>query len=317
MTIDENVKNKQSIDNFKNLEDRLNKTHNYKYDYSNSVYKSSKKDFSYICKHHGLITQKAGEHIRGKGCKKCAIDYSKNLITDKSKLNYLKKFKETHGDKYSYENVVYINGTTKVKINCKFHGEFEQRPDDHKSGYGCPKCAREYKAYDLKYYIEQSNIVHNNKYIYNILKHKILNTEKVDVFCNLHGWFKINAKKHINGHGCVLCLNKDKRWTRKYYDGNKTILYYVKIGKYYKIGLTKRTIHKRFEGETNIRRQVEIINQWEFKNGGIAFEIENECLIATKEYSTRHQLLARGGNSELRTIDVYKIIKPIIENAFN
>lgn len=317
MKLKENTKSSRIIEFFKTLEEKLNTIHNNKYDYGETVYESSKKNFSYICKKHGIVNQKAQEHIRGRGCKKCAVEYSSNLLLENTEKNLINKFIEVHGKKYSYENVIYKNGITKVKINCKFHGEFEQRPDDHKSGYGCPKCAKEHKAYDLKYYIDKSNIIHNNKYTYNILKHKILNTEKVDVFCNLHGWFNINAKRHINGHGCVLCLNKDKRWTKKYYDGNKTILYYVKIGKYYKIGLTKRTISKRFETETDLRKNIEIINKWEFKNGGIAFEIENECLIATKKYSTKHKLLTRGGNSELRTVNVYEIIKPIIENAFS
>jgi hypothetical protein len=46
-----------------------------------------------------------------------------------------------HNNKYIYDLVEYINSYTAVKIICPIHGVFEQRPDNHKSGKGCPKCA--------------------------------------------------------------------------------------------------------------------------------------------------------------------------------
>lgn len=41
-----------------------------------------KKIFSYMCKKHGIVNQKAQEHIRGRGCKKCAVEYSSNLLLE-------------------------------------------------------------------------------------------------------------------------------------------------------------------------------------------------------------------------------------------
>src|SRR5690606_33290235 len=45
-----------------------------------------------------------------------------------------------HGDKYGYNDVEYINSSTKVVISCPEHGDFEATPNNHLNGDGCPKC---------------------------------------------------------------------------------------------------------------------------------------------------------------------------------
>lgn len=54
----------------------------------------------------------------------------------------LNRFRDVHGDRYDYSEVVLgPNSTFKVKIICKIHGPFLQRPSEHyKNGYGCAKC---------------------------------------------------------------------------------------------------------------------------------------------------------------------------------
>ena len=56
---------------------------------------------------------------------------------------FIKRAKEIHGDKYDYSKTIYKNRRTKLIITCPKHGDFEQRPDAHLSGQGCPKCAIE------------------------------------------------------------------------------------------------------------------------------------------------------------------------------
>ena len=53
------------------------------------------------------------------------------------------KAKEIHGDKYDYSLSNYKNAKTKIKIICPEHGEFEQIPDAHLKGQGCPFCGIE------------------------------------------------------------------------------------------------------------------------------------------------------------------------------
>ena len=55
----------------------------------------------------------------------------------------LDRFKKVHGDEYDYSLVEYVNTDTKISIICKKdgHGVFEQTPNMHYHGQGCPKCS--------------------------------------------------------------------------------------------------------------------------------------------------------------------------------
>lgn len=68
--------------------------------------------------------------------------------------DFVLKAKEVHGDKYTFEESIYVDIHTKLKVTCKLHGVFEIRPTNlhqgrgckqravsHCQGYGCPKCA--------------------------------------------------------------------------------------------------------------------------------------------------------------------------------
>lgn len=55
--------------------------------------------------------------------------------------DFISRARAIHGDKYDYSNVKYVNSKTKVKIICPIHGEFEQKPEKHWIGHGCPQCS--------------------------------------------------------------------------------------------------------------------------------------------------------------------------------
>lgn len=50
---------------------KANKIHNNKYDYSNTIYETSKKKVEIICSLHGSFWQTPGNHLKGMGCNKC------------------------------------------------------------------------------------------------------------------------------------------------------------------------------------------------------------------------------------------------------
>jgi len=54
--------------------------------------------------------------------------------------DFINKCKEKHDNRYDYSCVDYINISTKIKIICKEHGEFNQIAKNHKDGQGCPSC---------------------------------------------------------------------------------------------------------------------------------------------------------------------------------
>lgn len=55
--------------------------------------------------------------------------------------------RNTHGDLFGYPNTIYVNARTRIKIECKIHGEFTQKPSHHIDGSGCPTCAIEERGY--------------------------------------------------------------------------------------------------------------------------------------------------------------------------
>lgn len=57
--------------------------------------------------------------------------------------DFIERAKEVHGDKYDYSEVDYKNQRTDVEIICPIHGKFQQSPQHHMNGSGCPKCGRE------------------------------------------------------------------------------------------------------------------------------------------------------------------------------
>ena len=52
---------------------------------------------------------------------------------------FIQRAKEVHGDVYDYSKVEYTSKNL-IKIICKVHGEFMQKPNNHLSGQGCKLC---------------------------------------------------------------------------------------------------------------------------------------------------------------------------------
>ena len=121
----------------------------------------------------------------------------------------LSKFKQVHGNTYSYEESVYINNKTKIKIKCYKHGYFFQTPNDHKSGKGCPKCGRikqtNKRKCSVDYQKNKFKEIHNNKYIYYWKTYKS-NTTKMKMKCKKCGTiFFQTPKKHKLIKCCAFC----------------------------------------------------------------------------------------------------------------
>ena len=121
--------------------------------------------------------------------------------------NFLLKSKLVHNNKYDYSMVDYKNNKTKVKIICKEHGVFEQRPDNHIGGQKCPSCSlieRSIKRRNtVDEFIERSRISHGDKYDYTFVEYET-NNKKVKIICPIHGDFYQTPNSHIR-YGCSKC----------------------------------------------------------------------------------------------------------------
>ena len=124
--------------------EKSKKVHGDKYDYSLVYYKNAHIKIKIKCEKHGIFEQVPNSHLRGNGCPICNKIKIKPQYKPMGISKFIEKSKKVHGDKYDYSLVEYINCKTKVKIMCKKHGIFEQIPDHHHRGVGCPQCSRTY-----------------------------------------------------------------------------------------------------------------------------------------------------------------------------
>lgn len=188
---------------------KFKEIHGDRYDYSLAQYKGVGVRIAIICKEHGVFYQTPSNHLQGKGCPQC------NGTRLKTHEEILQDFRKVHGDKYDYSKINYVNDSTKVCIIChekdkngNEHGEFWQRPNDHKHGKGCPKCKADKtskRCLDTKEdFINKSRKVHGDKYDYSKVDY-CGDTVPVCIICKKHGEFWQKPNKHKQGSGCPLC----------------------------------------------------------------------------------------------------------------
>lgn len=181
--------------------------HGDKYDYSLVEYTNSQNKVKIICSVHGVFEQTPARHLFGNGCPKCAKEYTKNALSNTLE-DFLTKVRKVHGNKYNYSDVVYTNNRTKIKIICPKHGVFEQAPDKHLSGRGCPKCGLDASASKrrIKWDVYRSKLlsVHNGKYDYSLVEYFDSQT-KIKIICPKHGVFEQIPSNHLQGQGCPQC----------------------------------------------------------------------------------------------------------------
>jgi hypothetical protein len=92
-------------------------------------------------------------------------------------LLFKKRANLKHNDKYSYLQSEYISNKNKIQIICPEHGTFEQRPDNHLNGSGCPKCNKfNIKENEILLFIQKS---YNDVIITN---ERILDGKELDIY---------------------------------------------------------------------------------------------------------------------------------------
>ena len=141
----------QKLDNYSFIE-RAKFIHGGKYDYSLIDYKNTETKIKIICSIHGEFLQKPSNHLTGQGCPSCTKN--KKLTTEE----FIARSKKIHNNKYDYSLVEYKNNHTLVKIICLTHGVFEQQPQAHFIGSGCPVCNNSRGESVIFNYLTENNI---------------------------------------------------------------------------------------------------------------------------------------------------------------
>jgi len=229
---------------------------------------------------------------------------------------FIAKAKAMHGDHYDYSNTIYTKSRNKVTFKCNIHHcEVEQLASDHirsrktaKNGKwsgvsgGCKMCWHDNKIKNLTHttesFIAKAKSIHGDKFDYSQTKY----TERgciVKVGCKIHGTYDVEAWRHIDINHPKEC--PDCGILKRLISSHNSIdidhdtikqakqvpcfLYILKINNsFFKIGITTRTVQKRFASET-FTYEVIRLRKTNLYN---AFKIEQRFLKLMKKQNRKY-----------------------------
>ena len=164
------------------------------------------------------------------------------------------------------------------------------------------------KVNDTESFIKKAKEIHGDLYDYSLVEYKDSHT-KVPIICKEHDVFYTKPYNHLNGRKCRECSYKEREktigWSRDRYKNKRTILYYIKLKKenLYKIGITSRSVEKRFSKEE--LKNIEILHTEIFEDGVEAFDKELKILQENRENKYKGADVLLSGNTELFTKELF------------
>ncbi len=127
---------------------------------------------------------------------------------------FISRARRVHGNKYDYALVEYSGTYIPVKIICREHGEFEQKPIQHLGGHGCQTCGTLAGAnatrLNTEQFIAKAKRVHGDKYDYSLVSYETTELP-VKIVCPAHGEFEQTPHRHLLGRGCRECAVDRRR----------------------------------------------------------------------------------------------------------
>lgn len=234
-----------------------------------SRYEGSDKKMLFKCLVDGYEWETIWDVIkRFGGCPKCGGLMSPSFEEKKSEIESIKlniEVLEDCGDNYMLK--------CRCKIDNNIFSASYHNLKNRNIG-GCPVCGHKSRlekiTRTIDEFVHSANIIHNSKYDYSTSIYVDSKT-KVSIICPFHGTFQQRPYAHLIGQGCPECmdrrhfnvsvadLNKDD------FESIKSKLYIVQCvngqEKFYKIGLTTRTIKKRFNSKTTMPYDYIIIKE--------------------------------------------------------
>jgi hypothetical protein len=206
---------------------RSTKKHNGLYNYDLVEYNGGLIKTKIRCSEHGVFEQTPAAHLTGQGCPICS---NKNVTTD----TFIEKAREKHSDLYDYSLVEYKKSDEKIRIICKYHGEFSQTPNNHLEPKGCPICGA----------------IRSGGWSYSLWNEKGLKSDNFD-------GFKVYILKCWDDKESFYKIGKTYTNINKRYDSLRTLPYnwiVVKeiIGDSITISHLEHSLHSRFKDNTYI-----------------------------------------------------------------
>lgn len=219
------------------------KVHGHKYIYDCVDYVSARDNVVIKCPIHGEFSKLPAMHLLGQGCTTCAIEqryFNLRLTNDE----FIRKSSEIHNNKYDYSLTKYEKMSTKVKIICPIHGEFEQVAGHHVYGAGCQVCGVRLSKPEL----EIQSLLDSLGIRYSSSDRSVIPPLELDIVIPDHNlaiefngliWHseKYGKDRHYHSHKTNLCAEKGYRlihiWEDDWCDRKEIELAFIKqlVGK--------------------------------------------------------------------------------------
>lgn len=235
--------------------DRFRDTHGDKYTYGEFTTKGKNKSVEIFCADHGLFVKQVTNHWKGKDgtgtggvCPRCKErPHQSNQLT---RDEWVTRFRSVQPVEYDYDKADLTQGKM-ATVFCKDHGAFVQTKHDHGQGrVGCLGC-RISLAEDK--FLEDAFTKFGDRYDYSNFEYVNAKTKSL-IICPEHGEFTQNPDKHLSStYPCPVC-NDESRIIRHVNGGGwyskaafqkskelanrPAVVYYLRVGSLYKIGMT-------------------------------------------------------------------------------
>ena len=193
------------------------------YDFSN--YSNFGEKMEFVCSKHGSFEALPLNVLHGHGCPICGREKCSKSRTMKFE-EVLRRFKEVHGDTYTYDESTYKTSRKKMRIICPKHGEFWQIPMNHWGGQGCPVCKESKLEMELDKALTDNGI--------EFIRQKSLGRQSIDFYIPK---YKINIecqgeqhfkKKFDDKYDFKLCLERDIKKNKILRENGEKLIYFTK-----------------------------------------------------------------------------------------
>lgn len=227
----------------------------------------------------------------------------------------INKFKEMKdGHMFDYSEFIYDGARKKSTLICKAKGhKFLSDANNRLSGRGCPQCAKDAISdrvrSNTKEFVEKAIDKYGKKaYLFDKTDY-VTATQEVIITCKKHGDFEQTPNRFLNGQVCPTCSYKSN--TTNYYSlkkkTKKSIFYIIECWNteehFIKLGVTSRSISKRFRDSYDMPYNYKILREFEYANIDTSDAIEVKLLSFTKNaiYTPK---ISFSGRTETRLLSI-------------
>lgn len=318
-------KNKKVIKWFNNLEENLSKIDKFSFNMEDFVYENAGSKMECKCITCNKVSfKRVSTILKGYGCKYCRVDDMKNKGLESLNMygvNFIEKLTRRYPsyiEKFDFSKFIFSKHHEKSTVICKKHNiEFLISPSNlyQRECCGCEKCRTESKLLTEDEYIKQ--IIERfpeNKFLYNydLINYKG-DSKKITIFCNkCNVFFEQQAGVHKRGCGCKVCASSKNIFD--IYKDKPTYLYYISIGDYFKVGVSKSKVSYRYSGRYNPNNcKITIISEVLFQDGYEAWCKEQKILqLVNYDKVSKEECPIKGGFTEVRKSDFKQIFDKIV-----